>query len=83
MSDKSEALKALNSRRQESMEKGQIDDRKLYAGSPMHFYCHYCGTLTQVLPEDYTCAPQHVCEFCQVLIDCGWHDCEKPRFPYR
>lgn len=82
MSDKKDALKALAKRRKQSQEEGHIDDTKLYAGSPMHFYCKYCGVITEVLPELYTCIPKTVCDACQTLVDKGWHDHKVPSFPY-
>lgn len=79
---KSERLAELEIRRAKSMSEGQIDNGRLYAGSPMYFYCKFCGAQTDVLPENYIFStPSRVCSECQVLIDLGWHDGKLPQFP--
>jgi len=55
----------LEERKQKAREIGQIDNSTLYAGEPMYFYCKYCGLLSDTLPEDYTCTPNHVCKECE------------------
>ena len=45
----------------------QIDNSKLYAGSPMTYYCRYCGEKTQVLPEAHMGVPRTVCVGCEPL----------------
>jgi hypothetical protein len=50
----------------------QINNSSLYAGSPMYFYCRYCGHLSDVLPETYINPPSHVCRECDNLKDLGW-----------
>ncbi len=45
----------------------QIDNSSLYAGSPMYFYCRFCGEHTDTLPESYLCTPKRVCEPCEIL----------------
>ena len=46
----------------------QIDNGSLYAGSPMYFYCKFCGHLSDVLPESYyLTVPTHVCDDCDIL----------------
>jgi len=82
MSGKKNALKKLTERREQSQIDGKIDDSRLYAGAPMHFYCKYCGVATEVLPELYTGIPKTVCDACQTLVKKGWHDNKMPSFPY-
>ena len=64
------ALKALKERRDNPPEK--IDNSKLYAGSPMYFYCISCGHVSDVLPESYLCSPSKLCDECQALKNLGW-----------
>lgn len=54
-------------KRQKENKGKQIDNSSLYAGSPMYFYCRFCGCQTAVLPEDYTCTPKRVCDPCEIL----------------
>lgn len=30
----------------------KVDNSALHAGSPLYFYCRYCGLPTEMLPED-------------------------------
>lgn len=64
------ALKCLAWRRANKPEK--IDNGSLYAGSPMYFYCHACGHVSDVLPEDYITGPTHICDECAALKQFGW-----------
>jgi hypothetical protein len=64
------ALKALAYRRENKPEK--IDNGSLYAGSPMYYYCHTCGHLSDCLPETHWGAPSHICSECQALKNLGW-----------
>lgn len=66
------ALAALKQRREENATVVQIDNSKLYAGSPMYFYCISCAGLADRLPESFTCTPKRLCEECQALKDMGW-----------
>lgn len=68
--NKREALALLEERIANRPE--QIDDSKLHAGSPMHFYCVRCGHLSDTLPEMYTWPPKKLCKECQNLKDLGW-----------
>lgn len=45
----------------------QIDNSKLYAGSPMYYYCKYCGVQTMIVPESYCGAISRICEPCDLL----------------
>jgi CRISPR/Cas system-associated protein Cas10 (large subunit of type III CRISPR-Cas system) len=49
----------------------QIDNSSLYAGSPMYFYCKYCGHESDILPESYTERPNHICSSCKPLVKAG------------
>lgn len=69
---KEAALKALQERRDNKPE--QINDAKLPAGSPMHFYCISCGHIAEVAPESYTWIPKKLCAECTALKDLGWLD---------
>ncbi len=66
------ALNALKERREANAKIERIDNSKLYAGSPMYFYCHTCGALADVLPESYTGRPKHHCDECLALIALNW-----------
>jgi hypothetical protein len=79
---KSDRLAELEARRAKSTANGQIDNASLWAGSPMYFYCKFCGIKTDILPENYFLStPSKICDECQVLIDFGWHDGKMPSFP--
>jgi hypothetical protein len=45
----------------------QIDNSSLYAGSPMFYYCRFCGAHTQTVPESYWGRIKTVCDPCDVL----------------
>jgi rubrerythrin len=45
----------------------QIDNASLYAGSPMYYYCRFCGILTMRVPESYCGQIKEVCDPCEVL----------------
>ena len=60
------AMKQFEKRQKENKGK-QIDNASLYAGSPMYFYCQFCGVQTAVLGELYTCTPCTVCDPCEIL----------------
>lgn len=49
----------------------QKNNSALMAGSPMYFYCKYCGIETDVLPETYTGKPIICCKECDKLIESG------------
>ncbi len=65
------ALEQFEKRKAENAKKEQIDNLKLRAGSPMYYYCKFCGEHTQTLPETHICAPKVICDPCQVLNDHG------------
>lgn len=52
------ALKQFEKRKKENSKVKKIDNSSLPAGSPMYFYCSFCGCLTDVLPESFTCEPK-------------------------
>jgi len=60
-----ERLKALEERRANRPD--MIDNRTLYAGSPMYFYCTSCGHLAEEAPESYTWVPASLCPECSEL----------------
>lgn len=51
--------------------KEKIDNSKLYAGSPMYYYCKHCGVQTEVLPESHVSRPKTVCTPCEALVAHG------------
>jgi len=48
---------------------GQIDNSSLYAGSPMFYYCRYCGLRSDTLPEGWLSGPKQICEECRKMED--------------
>lgn len=44
------ALKTFSERYNLAKKLGQINNSSLPAGSPMYYYCKYCGTHTETLP---------------------------------
>lgn len=69
LTEKEKALIALAERQENPPEK--IDNWKLYAGSPMYFYCKICDGAI-VLPESFTCAVPKLCNECDFMKDMGW-----------
>ena len=67
-----EYLRALEARKLEAASRGQIDNSRLQAGSPMYFYCKVCGLQADVKPENYTTTPKQHCEACQEMINRGY-----------
>jgi hypothetical protein len=68
------ALKQFKRRKTVNAEKQQVDNSSLYAGSPMHYYCRFCGDETETLPENHVTAPKTSCDPCKVLRDHGLID---------
>lgn len=50
----------------------KIDNSRLYAGAPMYYYCHDCGSLAEVLSETHMSVPKRMCDPCKFLTDNGW-----------
>ena len=65
------ALEELRLRREKNKGQEHIDDSKLYAGSPMHYYCIACDTV-MTLPESHICAAPKLCDECVALKSLGW-----------
>jgi len=72
MSEREQAEAALATRKAQAKKDGRIDNSKLYAGSPMYFYCQGCGLLADTKPESYTTPPKRFCDPCQGMKDNGW-----------
>jgi hypothetical protein len=51
--------------------KEKIDNAKLHAGSPMYYYCRYCGDHTETLPESHLSKPKTTCDSCKLLVNLG------------
>lgn len=49
----------------------QVDNSRLPAGSPMHYYCRFCGEPTETLPEGHIVKPSTCCDPCQLLHNHG------------
>jgi hypothetical protein len=64
------AMRMYEKRKAENKGK-QIDNSRLHAGSPMYYYCRFCGAHTETLPEGHWGAPRVVCDPCKVLRDHG------------
>ncbi len=69
--EKVAALAALKQRREANKNIKKVDNSKLYAGSPMYYYCVSCNAEI-VLPETHTCAAPPLCKKCEALNECGW-----------
>lgn len=66
------ALSKLKERRLASKTMPRIDNGKLYAGSPMYYYCICCGDLAAILPEAHLEPPPRLCPECQAMKDLDW-----------
>ena len=65
-------LRGLAERKRRARKIGKINNSALYAGSPMYFYCRFCGLESDVLPESYSgITPRRVCDECQGLVTQG------------
>lgn len=81
---KTDALDQLAARRALATTRGLIDNSQLYAGSPMYYYCQYCGAESDEKPEGWFIHPPiRICEPCVILVEHGWHDGVQPEFPVR
>lgn len=60
------AMEQFRKRKAENQGK-QIDNSSLPAGSPMYYYCRFCGAHTETLPETHWNAPKITCEPCKAL----------------
>jgi len=69
---KEHALDQFLRRRKYSYQIEKVDNSGLHAGSPMYFYCRFCGVPTEVLPEDYLFQPITCCSQCKGLQEEGW-----------
>lgn len=65
------AVRQFEKRKAENAEKPKIDNASLPAGSPMYYYCKFCGDHTETLPETHIRAPKVICDPCKVLNDHG------------
>ncbi len=65
------ALAQFRNRKKANEGKEKIDNGRLYAGSPMYYYCHGCDDLVATLPESHlSCPPSH-CVPCRFLLEHG------------
>ena len=71
MLDKNIAIESFVERYKKHSQEKKIDNAKLYAGSPMFFYCHGCTCHVATLPENYITPPPKYCDSCRVLVDHG------------
>lgn len=53
--------------RRSAYEGKRIDNARLPAGSPMHYYCRHCHVPTQTLPEVHAERPVTICDGCLLL----------------
>lgn len=60
------ALEQYNKRKAQHEGK-QINNSSLPAGSPMYYYCRFCGCPTETLPESHMSAPKTKCDPCEAL----------------
>lgn len=60
------ALEQYHKRKEDNKGK-QINNGNLPAGSPMYYYCKFCGCHTETLPECHYSAPKTTCEPCKAL----------------
>jgi hypothetical protein len=73
--DKTLAIEQFQKRKKANKGK-QVDNSSLMAGSPMYFYCKYCGEHTETLPEGYWSKPKTKCDACKLLREHGLIDDE-------
>ena len=52
----------------------KISNTGLRAGSPLHFYCKYCETQTEVLDDGYLFKPETACSQCKEIEKAGLTD---------
>lgn len=62
-------ISQLKERVAEAERKGQIDNSRLPAGSPMYYYCKVCGLLADTKPENWFASlPRQYCDPCNRMI---------------
>lgn len=67
-----DVAKASFIRRYQENHGKEIDNSKLYAGSPMYYYCNGCCVHVATLPEGwFMSGPPKYCDACKVLADHG------------
>lgn len=64
--DSALAMEQYEKRKKENEGK-QIDNASLPAGSPMYYYCKFCGEHTETLAESHWSAPKTTCDPCNAL----------------
>lgn len=72
MAEKERACEQFRQRRQHAQQVEKFRNDELPAGSPIYFYCRYCGLPTEVLREDFVFPPFGECSQCRGLKDAGW-----------
>lgn len=65
------ALEQFRKRRAANAKKTRVDNSAAYAGSPMVYYCRFCGDHTETLPECHLSRPITICNPCKILHDHG------------
>lgn len=68
---KDEALKKLEERKEKNKDIKRVNNRDLYAGEPMYYYCGECGE-EMTLPESHSCPAPQFCDECKALKNEGW-----------
>ncbi len=61
---KKKAIEQFVGRATAARKQKRVENDKLYAGSPMYFYCVHCGIVCDVLPEEYCFSPHRECSQC-------------------
>jgi len=70
-SDLEIALEKFKERKAANASRERIDNSRLPAGSPMHYYCRFCGDATETLPECHLSQPITCCDPCHFLHQRG------------
>lgn len=69
---KKKAIELFQARVIRARREGRINNTDLPAGSPMYFYCNYCGILCDKVEEEYIFSVYHECSQCRGMMKEGW-----------
>ena len=55
----------------------KVENDSLPEGSSWHFYCNYCGHLSDIIPKKLITpilyeTPSNICSICKELVKKGW-----------
>jgi len=74
--EQTEAVEALQERKDANADVERVDNHSLPAGAPMYYYCRLCGKDLGAYPEDHVGPAPRYCSPCETLVEAGWSGSE-------